>query len=30
MDALAGELAAPHLLDVEVMSALRGLTLAGN
>jgi len=26
-DALAGPLAAPHLLDVEVLSALRGLTL---
>lgn len=29
LDALAGELDAPHLLDVEVMSVLRGLTLAG-
>ncbi|WP_068398930.1 type II toxin-antitoxin system VapC family toxin [Kribbia dieselivorans] len=26
--ALAGEIAAPHLLDVEVLSVLRGLTLA--
>lgn len=26
---LAGELAAPHLLDVEVLSVLRGLELAG-
>jgi len=29
LDALAGELDAPHLLDVEVMSVLRGLALAG-
>lgn len=29
LDALAGELAAPHLVDVEVMSALRGLHLGG-
>lgn len=29
LDALAGELDAPHLLDVEVMSALRGLQLGG-
>jgi len=28
-DALAGEVAAPHLLDVEVLSALRGLLLGG-
>lgn len=28
LDAMAGELDAPHLLDVEVMSVLRGLTLA--
>jgi predicted nucleic acid-binding protein len=27
--ALAGDIAAPHLLDVEVLSALRGLTLGG-
>lgn len=25
LDALAGDIAAPHLLDVEVLSALRGL-----
>lgn len=29
LDVLAGELDALHLLDVEVMSVLRGLTLAG-
>lgn len=29
LDALAGEVAAPHLLDVEVLSVLRGLTLGG-
>ncbi len=29
LDVLAGELDAPHLLDVEVMSVLRGLALAG-
>lgn len=29
LDLLAGEVAAPHLLDVEVMSALRGLELGG-
>lgn len=29
LDALAGEVAAPHLLDVEVLSALRGLALGG-
>lgn len=29
LDALAGELAAPHLLDVEVVSVLRGLVLGG-
>lgn len=29
LDALTGELAAPHLLDVEVLSALRGLVLGG-
>lgn len=28
LDMMAGELDAPHLLDVEVMSVLRGLTLA--
>ncbi|KGN37494.1 type II toxin-antitoxin system VapC family toxin [Knoellia subterranea] len=27
LDALSGELAAPHLLDVEVLSVLRGLLL---
>lgn len=26
---LSGDLAAPHLLDVEILSALRGLSLAG-
>lgn len=29
LDSLAGELFAPHLIDVEVLSVLRGLTLAG-
>jgi predicted nucleic acid-binding protein len=29
LDALEGDLHAPHLLDVEVMSVLRGLTLSG-
>ncbi len=29
LDALADEVAAPHLLDVEVLSALRGLSLGG-
>ena len=29
LNGLAGELAAPHLLDVEVLSALRGLLRAG-
>jgi predicted nucleic acid-binding protein len=29
LDALAGEVAAPHLLDVEVLSVLRQLRLAG-
>ena len=29
LDALAGEVAAPHLLDVEVLSVLRGLALGG-
>ena len=29
LDALTGDLHAPHLLDVEVLSALRGLTLGG-
>ena len=29
LDALAGELGAPHLLDVEVVSVLRGLVLGG-
>ena len=28
-DALQGDLHAPHLLDVEVLSVLRGLTLSG-
>lgn len=27
LDALRGDIAAPHLLDTEVLSALRGLTL---
>lgn len=29
LTALAGDLAAPHILDVEVLSVLRGLTLGG-
>jgi predicted nucleic acid-binding protein len=29
LDRLAGEVAAPHLLDVEVLSVLRGLVLGG-
>lgn len=29
LDALAGDVHAPHLLDVEVLSVLRGLSLAG-
>lgn len=29
LDALTGEIAAPHLLDVEVLSVLRGLVLGG-
>jgi predicted nucleic acid-binding protein len=29
LDALAGEVVAPHLLDVEVLSVLRGLLLGG-
>ncbi len=29
LDAVAGDVAAPHLLDVEVLSALRGLLLGG-
>ena len=29
LDALAGEVDAPHLLDVEVLSVSRGLTLGG-
>jgi predicted nucleic acid-binding protein len=29
LDLLAGEVAAPHLLDVEVLSVLRGLVLRG-
>lgn len=29
LDALAGDIDAPHLLDIEVLSVLRGLTLAG-
>lgn len=29
LDGLAGEIAAPHLLDVEVLSVLRGLTFGG-
>lgn len=28
LDALAGEVSAPHLLDVEVLSVLRGLSFA--
>ncbi len=30
LDALRGEIHAPHLLDVEVLSALRGLALGGH
>lgn len=29
LDALAGDVAAPHILDVEVLSVLRGLVLGG-
>ncbi|MCA0297357.1 MAG: type II toxin-antitoxin system VapC family toxin [Actinobacteria bacterium] len=29
LTALAGDIDAPHLLDIEVLSVLRGLTLAG-
>lgn len=29
LDALAGDVAAPHLLDIDVLSVLRGLVLAG-
>ena len=29
LDALQGDVHAPHLLDVEVLSVLRGLTLSG-
>jgi predicted nucleic acid-binding protein len=29
LDALQGDIHAPHLLDVEVLSVLRGLTLSG-
>ena len=29
LDALTGDVHAPHLLDVEVLSVLRGLTLGG-
>ncbi|MGC4152490.1 MAG: type II toxin-antitoxin system VapC family toxin [Propionicimonas sp.] len=29
LDALCGDVHAPHLLDVEVLSALRGLSLGG-
>lgn len=29
LDAVAGDLAAPHILDVEVLSALRGMVLGG-
>lgn len=29
LNALAGDIDAPHLLDIEVLSVLRGLTLAG-
>jgi predicted nucleic acid-binding protein len=29
LDALGGELSAPHLLDIEVVSVLRGLSLGG-
>jgi predicted nucleic acid-binding protein len=30
LDALQGDVHAPHLLDVEVLSVLRGLTLGGS
>ncbi|MDN5794821.1 MAG: type II toxin-antitoxin system VapC family toxin [Intrasporangium sp.] len=30
LDALAGDVHAPHVLDVEVLSALRGLLLGGD
>lgn len=29
LDALAGDIHAPHLIDIEVLSVLRGLSLAG-
>ena len=29
LDGVAGDLAAPHILDVEVLSALRGMVLGG-
>ena len=29
LDELTGDIAAPHVLDLEVLSVLRGLTLAG-
>lgn len=29
LDALAGDVAAPHILDIEVLSVLRGLELGG-
>lgn len=29
LDGVAGEISAPHLLDIEVLSALRGLVLGG-
>ena len=29
LDELAGDIAAPHVLDLEVLSVLRGLTLTG-
>lgn len=29
LDAMTGDVEAPHLLDIEVMSALRGLSLCG-
>lgn len=29
LDALSGDLSAPHVLDLEVLSALRGLVLGG-
>ena len=29
LDALSGDIAAPHLLDIEVLSVLRGLALGG-